>query len=66
MLGEEVRNPRRTVPLAVILSVILGGGFYVVVTYATSIGFGVAEATTAWPAPARRASSPRPTVTRAG
>ena len=30
-------------------SVVVGGLFYVIVTYATSIGYGVREATTAWP-----------------
>lgn len=51
-LAEETRNPRRMVPLAVMGSVLLGGVFYVAVTYATSIGYGVPEATTAWPASA--------------
>jgi amino acid transporter len=49
VLGEETRNPRRAIPWAVLGSVIFGGVFYVVVTYATSIGYGVREATTAWP-----------------
>jgi amino acid transporter len=49
VLGEETRHPRRAIPRAVIGSVVLGGLFYVVVTYATSIGYGVREATTAWP-----------------
>lgn len=49
VLGEETRNPRRSIPWAVVGSVILGGLFYVVVTYATAIGYGVREATTAWP-----------------
>jgi amino acid transporter len=49
VLGEETRNPRRAIPWAVIGSVIFGGLFYVIVTYATSIGYGVREATTAWP-----------------
>ncbi|MGQ0623654.1 MAG: amino acid permease [Sporichthyaceae bacterium] len=48
-LAEETRNPRRMVPLAVMGSVGLGGAFYIVVTYATSIGYGVPEASTAWP-----------------
>ena len=47
--GEETRNPRRATPWAVIGSVIVGGVFYVFVTYATSVGYGVREATTAWP-----------------
>jgi amino acid transporter len=49
VLGEETRNPRRAIPWAVIGSVIFGGIFYVIVTYATSVGYGVREATTAWP-----------------
>jgi amino acid transporter len=49
VLGEETREPRRAIPRAVIGSVIVGGLFYVIVTYATSIGYGVREATTAWP-----------------
>jgi amino acid transporter len=48
-LAEETRHPRRDVPVAVIGSVVLGGLFYVAVTYATSIGYGVREATTEWP-----------------
>jgi len=49
VLGEETRNPRRAIPRAVIGSVIGGGVFFVVVTYATSVGYGVREATAAWP-----------------
>jgi amino acid transporter len=52
VLGEETRNPRRAIPWAVIGSVVVGGIFYLVVTYATSIGYGVREATTQWPASA--------------
>jgi amino acid transporter len=52
VLGEETRNPRRAIPGAVIGSVILGGAFYVLITYATAIGYGVTEATTEWPASA--------------
>ncbi len=52
VLGEETRNPRRAIPGAVIGSVIFGGVFFVIVTYATSIGYGVRAATTAWPASA--------------
>ena len=51
VLAEETRDPAAPSP---------GGhrqrarwrAFYVIVTYATSIGYGVAEATTAWPASA--------------
>ncbi|MGH9038957.1 MAG: APC family permease [Acidimicrobiia bacterium] len=48
-LAEETRNPRRNIPAAVIGAVVVVGIFYVIVTYATSIGYGVREATTAWP-----------------
>ncbi len=51
-LAEETRKPRRDIPLAVMGAVLFGGVFYVVVTYATSIGYGVRHATTAWPASA--------------
>ena len=50
VLAEETDHPRRNIPLAVMGSVLLGGAFYLVVTYATSIGYGVAAATTEWPA----------------
>jgi len=49
VLAEETRHPRRDIPIAVIGAVVLGGAFYIVVTYATSIGYGVREATVAWP-----------------
>jgi amino acid transporter len=49
VLGEETRNPRQAIPWAVLGSVVFGGVFFVVVTYATSVGYGVREATTAWP-----------------
>lgn len=48
-LAEETSRPRRNIPVAVIGAVVIGGLFYVVVTYATSIGYGVREATTQWP-----------------
>jgi amino acid transporter len=51
-LAEETRNPRRDVPLAILGAVTIGGLFYVAVTYATSIGYGVEAATTEWPASA--------------
>jgi amino acid transporter len=51
-LAEETHNPRRNIPAAVIGAVVVVGIFYVIVTYATSIGYGVREATTAWPASA--------------
>jgi amino acid transporter len=49
VLGEETRNPRRAIPWAVLGSVIVGAVFFILVTYATAIGYGVREATSAWP-----------------
>jgi amino acid transporter len=39
-LGEETRDPRRNVPLALFMAVGLIGVFYVLSTYAAAIGFG--------------------------
>ena len=39
-LGEEAENPRRTIPVAVVLSCVLIGVFYVFTTYAASVYFG--------------------------
>lgn len=39
-LGEEARDPRRTIPAAVVLSCLLIGIFYVFTTYAASVYFG--------------------------
>jgi len=39
-LSEEARNPTRTIPLAVMLTTIVVGSFYVFATYAEVIGFG--------------------------
>jgi amino acid transporter len=50
VLAEETRDPRRVIPKAVIGSIVLAGLFYLVITYATSIGFGVRQAATDWPA----------------
>src|SRR5579884_2409074 len=49
VLAEETRNPKRAIPWAVVGSVLLGGVFFITVTYATAIGYGVREATAAWP-----------------
>lgn len=40
-LAEETANPKRAMPIAIIGSVTLAAGFYVIVTYAYAIGFGV-------------------------
>jgi amino acid transporter len=39
-LGEETRNPRRNIPIAILTAVIGTGIFYVAVTYAQTVGFG--------------------------
>lgn len=43
-LGEETRNPRRNIPLAILAAVIGTGIFYVAVTYAQTVGFGTNDA----------------------
>jgi amino acid transporter len=40
-LGEETRNPRRNIPLAILTAVVGTGLFYVAVTYAQTEGFGI-------------------------
>ena len=47
-LGEEAREPHKAIPIALIGSVVLAGLFYLLVTYAGAIGFGVKGAGTAW------------------
>jgi amino acid transporter len=47
-LGEEAREPHKAIPRALIGSVALAGIFYLLVTYAGAIGFGVKGAETAW------------------
>ena len=42
-LGEEARKPTKTIPRALIFTVLSIGIFYVVVTYAEVIGFGVSK-----------------------
>jgi len=39
-LGEETRNPRRSIPLAILAAVLGTGIFYIAVTYAQTVGFG--------------------------
>jgi len=51
-IGEEAREPHRAIPVALIGSVALAGVFFLLVTYAGSIGFGVHGASTSWPAAA--------------
>jgi amino acid transporter len=45
-LGLESKDPRRTIPRAILLSVLISAGFYIFVTYALSIGYGVDHAST--------------------
>ncbi|WP_376793502.1 APC family permease [Thermogemmatispora sp.] len=42
-LAEETRNPRRTVPLAIVLAALLIGLFYVFCAYAAVVGWGPAK-----------------------
>ncbi len=51
-IGEEAREPRKAIPIALIGSVALAGLFYLLVTYAGAIGFGVKGSATLWPADA--------------
>jgi len=44
-LGEETQNPQRNIPIAILTTCVLAGVFYVSVSYAQVIGFGV-DATT--------------------
>lgn len=47
-LGEEAKEPHKAIPVALIGSVALAGLFYLLITYAGAIGFGVKDAGTAW------------------
>jgi amino acid transporter len=47
-IGEEAREPHKAIPRALIGSVILAGAFYLLVTYAGAIGFGVKGSATSW------------------
>jgi amino acid transporter len=42
-LGEETRNPRRNIPLAIFGSMIVVGVFYVVMAYAATVGYGLSH-----------------------
>jgi amino acid transporter len=39
-IAEEAHEPRRTIPVAIIVSCLLIGGFYILNTYASSVSFG--------------------------
>ncbi len=49
-IGEEAREPHKAIPVALIGSVALAGLFYLLVTYAGAIGFGVKGSAALWPA----------------
>ncbi len=49
VLAEETSNPKHNIPRAIVGSVLVAAVFYILVTYATSVGFGVKEAAVAWP-----------------
>ena len=40
-LGEETKNPKKAIPIAIISAVFLTGFFYILVSYAQTIGFGL-------------------------
>jgi hypothetical protein len=40
-LGEELRNPRRNIPMAILGTCALAGAFYAVVAYTQIVGFGL-------------------------
>lgn len=42
-LGEESKNPKKTIPLAVITAIVVSGVFYIVVSYTQILGFGVTQ-----------------------
>ncbi len=44
-LSQETRNPRRAIPLALILTLLFSGAFYVLVTYAEVMGYGLDHVT---------------------
>ncbi len=61
-LGDEAREPRRTIPRAVMLTTLVVGVFYVVVSYAVTIGYGTsAKNVTALATAGQRRSTPWPT-----
>lgn len=43
-LGEETKNPKKAIPIAIGAAVFLTGIFYIVVSYAQSVGFGLDKA----------------------
>jgi amino acid transporter len=53
-IGEEAHDPQRAIPRAVLGTILLSGAFYLLVTYAATIGFGAADVQKAY------SSSPSP------
>jgi amino acid transporter len=47
-LGEETRNPRRNIPRAVYISMIVVGVFYVIMVYAATMGYGMDKMVTGY------------------
>ena len=43
-LGEETKDPKRTIPIALTLAVVLAGVIYTIVMFAQTIGFGTDQA----------------------
>ena len=48
-LSEETRDSKRNIPRAVIGSIVIAGLFYVMISYATALGFGIEQARIDWP-----------------
>jgi amino acid transporter len=48
-LSEETRDAKKNIPRAIIGSILIAGIFYVIIAYATALGFGVEQAKTDWP-----------------
>lgn len=46
VLGEETANPHRTIPRAILAAILIGVVFYLIVSYAMSIGYGTTHAST--------------------
>jgi amino acid transporter len=46
VLGEETANPRYSIPRAILVAVLVAAVFYILATYAFSIGYGVTHAAT--------------------
>jgi amino acid transporter len=42
-LGEESKDPKRMVPMAILLSALVGGLFFIFVSYSQTVGFGLSS-----------------------